>query len=330
MTRIATATKTPKVDQAAALKMGREEIIPASKLPRNLKFDFNCRAPSRGSKAYKDMIHTLETEPQKFNAWNCGIHIANNVEVLDGGHTSLAIWDARDKGFDLNGVLVRVFWYDDLKPHEMAEKSKFLNNKVTPLLRGEKDVMGDWDSLKAHLDGKYLELFEFKPNTKQGALKVDKLVGMLNALTADTGERSYSGPTALVRLYKDGTKYQKFLKRINDAIDLYSVIALDLATDKKVLAIDGTKQGRTMKLPDGKVAPNYVPDAYIWPVFSAFSLQLDENGDWKTDPQKLWKNVKTKMVSQLNKEARARNSDPTKVGKSREVYLALQRSVLTR
>ena len=322
----ATGNRTSKTK--VSIPVIKIEMVAGSKIPSSWDFKYNCRVPSKGSKAYKDMMETLANEPAEFVHRNSGIHVANDKHILDGGHTWLALRDAKAEEYDLSEVFVRVSYYNNLKPLEMAEKSKFLNNKVTPPLRGEKDIMGEWDGLKKSLAKKYEDLYEFRPNTKPSApFKVDFLVALLHALTGDTAIRSYTGKGILVRLYKD-TKYESVIKHINIAIELYSHIVKDIAEIKKFHNLTGVVDNKPMTLPDGSKVNTKIPEGYIWPLFGAFSLALDEEGNWKDSPIEIWKASRTKMVQQLLTDYRkddVGNRHYNKLGKSREAYLGIQR-----
>jgi hypothetical protein len=305
------------------------DIIPVADIPKNWTFEYNCRNPARSSKAYKDMRHTLAEEPAKFNDFNCGIHVANKKYILDGGHTYMAIQDARNEGIDISLAQVKVFYYEGLSNRDMAEKSKYLNNKVTPPLSGEKDLLGVYDTMKVLLDKKYDDVFEFRPNTKpKAAYDVKFLIAILNALTAATGELSYSGKGVLNRLYTED-KYALELKLLNDAIELYGTVYHDLAANKQVQKMDAVKVGKVTRLPNGTESDVYIPEGYVWPVFASFKTLVSSDGEWKEDPTKLWNKQKKHLINQLLLSYRNNGKNPTKLGKDKEAYLFMQVALRT-
>lgn len=295
-------------------------ILPAKELAGNLSFEYNCRSPSRGSRAYKQMRITIAEEPSTFLSRNSGITIANGKYVLDGGHTYLAIKDAKEAGEDLSSVSVKVVRHNGLRNDEMVVISRGLNTQVTPPLRGERDLKGDWDLIKEALDTKYFDLFEFRPHTKPGApYKVDFLVALLHAVSGAAGEKAYSNKGLIVRLF-NAEKYQPYLDLLNESIELYSLIAKDLSKHQRVQRMTGVNKSRELRLPNGDAIKPFVPDAYIFPLFCAFANLLDENVAWKKDPTKAWNEAKEKMITQLIADYRAHGKVPGKIGRMRDVY----------
>lgn len=285
--------------------------------------------PSKSSKAYKDMREQLRNNPEAFLELNTGIVIANQKYILDGGHTVLALQDAiKEDEVDGSKVKVRVTYMDDLSPEEMAKRSVGLNTKVTPPLRGEKDILGHWDSLKKNLEPKKRDLFEFKPNTNPGAkYLVDFLVAIIHAWSGHSPERCYAGKGVLVRLYTPD-KYQKLMPFLDLALEWYSFLYEELVRTPKLKGWDGVRKDRDVVLPNGKTVTGFMPEAYIWPLFAAFHQPIvkAQKEQWpvataEQELRALWGRKKGKMLTVLSKDYQAAGNSPTRLGKNSESYI---------
>jgi hypothetical protein len=307
----------------------KTSTVTVDQLPKNVSFEYNCREPSKSSKAYKMMREQLKNAPEAFVELNTGIVLANDRYVLDGGHTILALMDALKEGeIDPKKVKVRVTFMDRLSPEEMAKRSVGLNTKVTPPLRGEKDIQGHWEVLKRNLDAKHEKLFEFKPNTNPGAqYLVDFLVAIIHGWSGHSPERCYAGKGVLVRLFTP-EKYARFLPYLSLALEWWSFIYQELAKDSKVKSWDGVRKDRTVTLPDGTEFQGFVPEAYVWPLFTAFHqviLKALKEGwlvaETRKELEKRWTQKKRKMLTVLAGDYRDAGNSPTRMGKSSDTYL---------
>lgn len=302
-------------------------VITAKELPKNLSFQFNPRAPSPSSRAYKLMRATLETAPESFVELNTGIVIANGKFVLDGGHTILAIQDAiREAKVDATKVRLRVTWMKDLSEEQMVQRSVSLNTKVTPPLRGEKAIQGFWNVLEKNLNDEFQPFFEFKPNTKPGAkFHVDFLVALLHGWQEHSPERSYASKGVLVRLFT-ADKYQRLLPFLNLSVEWWSFIYQEMLKDKRVMKWEGVNEERTAILPNGKDVKGFIPEAYVWPVYAAFhTIIAKQQGALVKDVRKAieeaWDAKKVKMLNKLAADYKEQGFNPTRLGKTSEVYL---------
>lgn len=306
------------------------EVLSAKDLPTNLTFDFNCRHPSRGSKAYKEMMKTLQEKPEDFIVNNAGIYIANGKHILDGGHTYLAIQDCKKEGVALDNVFVKVMYLNDLSPKEMAERSIFLNNRTTPPEHGIRDLKGEWELIKNNLNPKYAELIEYRPNTNPNAkFKVGFLAALLHAWTADSAEKSYSDSGQVAR-YFNLEKHKNIVRKVDTAVELYSQIAKDLAKDKKIRELDDVTEDKRTYLPNGEVLDVGLPKSLVLPVFAAFGKLLNADGEWKNgvDPVKVWQRKKSEMVQRLLKSYRESGRNANRMAKQKDCYVQAQVALL--
>lgn len=306
------------------------EVVCAAELPTNLTFDFNCRHPSRGSKAYKEMMKTVQESPEDFIVNNAGIYIANGKHILDGGHTYMVFQDCKKEGIDLSRVFVKVVHLEDLSPKQMAERSIFLNNRTTPPEHGIRDLKGEWDLIKNNLNPKYAELIEYRPNTNPNArFKVGFLASLLNAWVADSAEKSY-GDSGQVARYFNLEKHKNLVRKVDQAVELYSLIAKDLAKDKKIKELDDVTPDKRTYLPNGDVLDVGIPKSLVLPLFAAFGKLLTPEGEWKNnvDPAKVWQRKRSEMVTRLIKSYREAGRNANRMAKGREVYTQCQVALL--
>lgn len=302
--------------------------ISGSELKTSMSFDYNCRSPSRRSKAYLSMRETLKDAPELFYDLNGGITIAGNY-ILDGGHTYLAVRDAIKSGelTDPSRVHVKVTDMGNLSKDEMAMRSVALNRRVTPPLAGEKDILGHWDKLKTVT--KPLKNFEFRPNTNDNArYDVSFLVALLNGWQSKTAEKSYSSKGSLVRLYNDD-KYAAILPLLPEMINTYSFIYEMLINDEKAInKLAGYVPNRVVTLPNGSKIEGYIPEAYIWSIYGAVQSIINEEGALEQDPQELIERKKTSIVKTLLADYKRTGSAPAKYGKDGASYLNMKIAIL--
>lgn len=303
-------------------------VIPVSELKPNLTVDFNCRSPSRHSKAYLSMREVLRDAPEMFVKLNGGMTLANR-HILDGGHTYLAIQDAIAEGDleDPSKAFVRVTDMGDLSNDEMAMRSVALNRRVTPPLIGEKDLLGHWEMLKIFTQP--LGNFEFRPNTVPEAnYTVSFLVALLNGWTSKTAEKSYSSKGSLVRLYSDD-KYMNILPLLPQMIEVYSFIYEALGNEEKLVAkLIGYRADREVVLPNGKTITGFIPESYLWPAYGALQMLVDEQGELTKDPIELIKSRMPAIVKTLLADYKKSGSGPAKYGKDSINYLNMTVCVL--
>lgn len=313
-------TSAPKRGGQIVNVMSAEEFI--SRINPKKAFAFNARLPSTKSKAYQEMLKTLREEPQAFFYRNAGVFIANEEYLLDGGHTYLALKNAKElEDISISEVQLKVTEESGLTNEEMVDRAKGYNTRVSPPLRGIRDLEGEFADLEGHL-GSYGPQFEFRPGTNpNAAYKVDFLIALLNALEGKLKLwRSYASKGVLVRLYtKD--KYGLIIEHLVIAIELWSQIYKDLLKNPKVIKWQGVSKDRTVILPTGETVKGSIPEGYMWPIFSAFSKLLDEGGSWKMNPLKAWKVGQEKLINIVSRAHTEYARNPNAIGKAEPVYL---------
>ena len=315
-------------DDAEGAPAERLRIVNAEDLDWDLSYKYNSRFATTRGRAYKSMLETLRTEPDAFCGQNSGIVIANSEFILDGGTTYKALRDFRASGGDLSQVRVKVFYKDGMTEEEMVKDSKGLNTKVTPPLTGERDLLGDWDDIKARLDPKYADMFEFRPGTNPKArFRVEFLVAILHGLwpgksRTNRVDRVYSSKGKLVEQFTRD-KYRAAYDRLNEGIELWSLVAEKIASlsDKEINRVGGIRKPGRMILPNGKEVEARIPEPYIWPIFCAFGKLLDDKAEWAKPPEAMLDKSFKKMWNQLVADWREAGKNPTQLGKTPSAYL---------
>jgi len=307
---------------------GKVSLVNGTDLKKNLSMKYNCRSPSRHSKAYLSMRDTAREAPELFVALNGGIVVAGDY-ILDGGHTYLALTDAF-KAQEVNpaDISVRITDLGNLSADEMIMRSVALNRRVTPPLMGERDLKGDWDKLKSHL-GKSVKLFEFRPNTNPEAhYQVGFLVALLNAWSTKSADKSYSSKGNLIRLYTDD-KYATVLPLLPKMLDVYSFIYEMLISDEKtVKKLAGYNPNKLVTLPNGTEIMGYLPEAFLWPIFGAVHALINEEGELTKDPITVITKKRAAIVKQLLADYKKSGSGPAKYGKDSAYYLNMAIAIL--
>lgn len=313
------------------------EIIDATKLPATWHYEYNARQPSPISKAYKAMRQTIENEPASFLRKNGGIVLVNDEYILDGGHTYLAIMDARKDGQDVSQVRVKVFKEHSDNIKDIVLQSEGLNDRVTPPLYGIRDLKGDWDGIKHFLDKKYAKWFQFRPNANPtAAYEVKFLVALLHGWWPGANRegkvsQAYANKGVLVKLY-DEDKYRPILERINDAIDLWSYVAKTIAElpEKEKRKVGSIKDGY-MRLPNGEEIQVSIPEPFIWLIYCALGVLIDKNGQWTVnDPKAVLEERWGAMWKVLAKEYKENGSNFGYLGKNQLAYANIRSALVMR
>lgn len=310
------------------------EVISYRDLPKNLSLEYNVRAPTRHSKAYKAMMETLKTNPEEFVFKNQGITIANGKYILNGGHTWLALEDSRKAGINLEEVRLKVIWEQGLDHKDMLLRSEGLNINITPPLYGIRDAKGDWDMVKNNLPDKYEEFYQFRPGTKPEApFDVSFLLCLLHGWHPGRSklEHVYNGKNIIIRLWEEH-KYRLIVDKLGEAIEAWSMIAESIASlPKSELDKVGIKSTGKMILPDGRKLDKYIPEAFIWPMYSGIGKLIDEDtGEWKKDWRGIFKKSFKAAWATLLKDFRENKKDASTYGKNSMSYLNMQVTIATR
>jgi hypothetical protein len=213
--------------------------VRAKHLPLAMKYGPNARYASLSSRPAKEMLQTLESEPESFVFKNNGIMIVANairvegaqVElvchepeededspghgVLNGGHTYKVLAHALTTGgtkFDRVGdVVTLVLTIAIGVPEEEVWKiSRARNTSEKVPLHALRELAGDWSFLKEHLPVASRPLVAFKPNDPEAPNEeydVTDLVRRLALLNnrmfpAERGEHPVKAYTSIGTLVK--------------------------------------------------------------------------------------------------------------------------------
>jgi hypothetical protein len=165
----------------------------AKDLPLGFKYGPNARFAELNTKAAKEMLETLATDPASFIFKNNGIMVvaesikAEGTEVtlacnepepdedapghgvLNGGHTykvlqhALGTKDAKFRNVGENGA-VTVTVGIGIPEEEIWRISRARNTSQQVPLHALRELAGDWSNVKAHLPPESRHLVAFKPN----------------------------------------------------------------------------------------------------------------------------------------------------------------------
>lgn len=217
----------------------------AKDLPLGLKYGPNARFAELKTRAAKDMLETLETEPESFIFKNNGIMVVadslrsedNKVTlvchesepdddspghgVLNGGHTYRVLQHAlssTDPRFTNVGekaaVLITVGL--GIPDEEIWRISRARNTSEKVPLHALRELAGDWSIVKANLPASSRHLVAFKPNDPEATdelydtTDLVRRLALLNneAFPAEDGVHpvaAYTSITSVVKRYKPET-----------------------------------------------------------------------------------------------------------------------------
>ncbi len=236
--------------------------VRAKNLPKTWKLGPNARYANLKAKPAKEMLRTLESEPESFVFKNNGMMLvtkslkSNGDEVtlvcsepeegefapghgvLNGGHTYMALLDALEnherfpKAGDAVVVVTVALGVDD---EEISRISKARNTSQQVPLHALRELDGDWTELKKYLPATSLKLVCFKPNDPDVDVDSDfdvtdlvrRLAVMNNELfpaeNAEHPVRAYASIGALVRQF-DPAKFIALAKCLPDILKLEELV----------------------------------------------------------------------------------------------------------
>jgi hypothetical protein len=136
---------------------------------------------------------------------------------------------------------------------------------------------------------------------------------------------------------EDSEFYDKLADLLPDFIKLYDHIYAALPetqpsfpwADGKPPAIDRKRRKTAFSTPLlGRTCGSKVSGAFIWPVFSAFRLLLDQNGDgrlrFKTDPIALFEQKKAELSATIQNTFENQGRVVSQVGKAADAWIRLE------
>lgn len=188
-----------------SLKVGERELwtltVPLSDLPLQLKLGPNARHADAGAPPVRQMLSTLQDDPESFVFYNNGMMvIAHSIKVdgrnvvlecmepeeddedraghgvLNGGHTYLALKQALAKASRPGPYFgvgerahVTITVGIGIPEEEVWQISRARNTSQKVPLYALRELAGDWSALKANVPSKTRSLVAYKPNDPEAA-----------------------------------------------------------------------------------------------------------------------------------------------------------------
>lgn len=279
---------------------------------KELPLDANVREPdSAKSKPYKDMLTTLEFEPEKFLENNLGISviaekvrlISNNryeltfpsgTGILNGGHTQLAILDSKTNP-NISKAIVKISVREkSLAPNRIAEIAAAQNSSTAVKEYSLAEKKGLFAELKTKLDPdneKHIIWYEGKQVAANLGIDPTDLIALLNLFNFIDNQSPYnptgsSQPNASCNSKKavfngwvnDSSNLRKVYPLVNDIILLCETTQMEF-TNKTGIArlqiVSDAKNTRAQKLVfSGKIPQYNIPKAFLYSVLSAFRANI--------------------------------------------------------
>lgn len=281
---------------------------------KELPMDANVRLPEpKKSGPFKDMLHTLIEEPEKFLENNLGISvIASNTVVnestknvtftfkhgtgiLNGGHSQAAILEAQntsiaDPTLAIVKVYVTVKNYDVKRIAEIAA-SKNTSTPVKEYSLAEKQ--GLFAQLKNNMDDHYEKHIIWHqgrdvPNNK--GMEADNLIAILNLFNvlhyrSENNSSSMDEPTisatnkskAFEKWSKNTNDYYHIYPLINDIIDLYEYILLNFSNKTGIAKLTSViKENSSGKetIFQGNKPKHDLPKQFLLPMLASFRSNI--------------------------------------------------------
>lgn len=279
---------------------------------KELPLDANVREPDPAkSKPYKDMLTTLELEPEKFLENNLGISviaekvklISNNkyeltfpsgTGILNGGHTQLAILDSKTNP-NISKAIVKISVREkSLAPNRIAEIAAAQNSSTAVKEYSLAEKKGLFAELKTKLDPdneKHIIWYEGKQVAANLGIDPTDLIALLNLFNFIDNQSPYnptgsSQPNASCNSKKtvfnswvnDSSNLRKVYPLVNDIIFLCETVQMEF-TNKTGIArlqiVSDAKNTRGQKLIfSGKIPQYNIPKAFLYSVLSAFRANI--------------------------------------------------------
>lgn len=282
---------------------------------KRLPLDANVREPdSSKSKPYKDMLRTLEEEPEKFLENNLGISvIASKVQcignkryrltfpsgtgILNGGHTQLAILDSKSNP-NISKAIVKVSVREKaVDPLRIAEIAAAQNSSTAVKEYSLAEKKGLFAKLKAYMhpdNEKHIIWYEGKTVAANLGMVPTDLIAMINLYDFTSHMSNYSTsssqPTASCsskssvfnNWVTDSSSYEKVYPLINDIIRLSEYIQMDFpkktGMGRLQIVMDSKNKSSKQLVFSGEVPQYLIPKAFLYSVMSAFRANIYYDG----------------------------------------------------
>lgn len=280
---------------------------------KELPLDANVREPdSNKSKPYKDMLTTLELEPEKFLENNLGISvIAEHVEqigssskyrltfpsgtgILNGGHTQLAILNSKSNP-NISKALVKISVREkSLAPNRIAEIAAAQNSSTAVKEYSLAEKKGLFAELKTKLDPdneKHIIWYEGKQVAANLGIDPTDLIALLNLFNFIDHQSPYnptcssqpnsscnSKKTVFNSWVNDSASLSKVYPLVNEIITLCETAQMEFTHKTGIarlqIVIDSKNTRNQQLIFSGKVPQYNIPKAFLYCVLSAFRANI--------------------------------------------------------
>lgn len=276
---------------------------------KELPLDANVREPDvNKSKPYKDMISTLEMNPESFFENNLGISvIADDVEmkskpkqfelsfpsgtgILNGGHTQRAILDSQHQP-NISKAIVRItVRVKEYTPRRIAEIASAQNSSTSVKEYSLAEKKGLFADLKLKMNPnfeKHIIWWEGKKVAADKGMEPVDLIALLNVFNIDLYSSNYSTTTSQPTSSASGKatvfkkwesddniqSYKNIYPLINDILSLYELIKLKFADGSGMaqLSIINDSKGKGKELTFSTEKCVYeIPKQMMFPLLAAY------------------------------------------------------------
>lgn len=278
---------------------------------KELPLDANVREPDVAkSKPYKDMMATLENEPEKFLENNLGISvIAENVVpsgtnkfkltfpsgtgILNGGHTQRAILDSQTDPNIINAIVKLSVREKAFTAARIAEMASAQNSSTAVKEYSLAEKKGYYAEIKAKMDPNYekhIKWYEGKKVSADLGIEPPELISILslfdivnyqgpyNASNAQPNFAFNSKKAAFDKWVSDPSDLKIIYPLINDIIKLSEHIRL-VFTKKTGMArlqvVSESKNTKGSVLTFSGQTPDYIiHKAFLYAALSAFRANI--------------------------------------------------------
>ena len=264
--------------------------------------------------------------------------------LLDGGHTFSVIQKYLEEKDEPADAFVRVEVLEGFTDKDDIVSIVEARNKSTQVQeQGIQELLGTFQPIKAAVKGQPYEgqiAYKEYELDEAGDKKTIDIKDILSYLlcfytdefgNSDHPTRAYTQKTGIVRQYaKDmgeggNKKFEKFVSLLPDILKLRDTINEEFRdmysnSNRKFGSLPGIKDQAKVRKPilldfTGKEVNYRLPSAYIYPMLAAFRAAIKCNNrkcEWKSEPIKLFRDLKDGLISRLADQAwHHKNPDKT-------------------
>lgn len=279
---------------------------------KELPLDANVREPNVSkSKPYKDMVKTLETNPEFFFENNLGISViaadvvqksSNKFElsfpsgtgILNGGHTQRAILDSQAEPNIANAIIRVTVRVKDYSPQRIAQIASAQNSSTSVKEYSLAEKKGLFVDLKAKMDPnfeKHIIWWEGKSVPESKGMEPVDLIAIINVFNIELYSSNYSKtssqPTASASSKSSVFKkwesaenvnsYKNIYPLVNDILKLHEIIKLKFAEGSGMskLSVIGDTKGHGKELIFSTHKCQYdIPKQMLFPLLAAYRANV--------------------------------------------------------